>query len=135
MSHTPFLPYFSFCSSLFFSEAPNAEAIANARLAARQWLEVERAERAEVSLSRVSQYVSHSSDLGAAFHIEHAQALEACGKGLAARRMLQRVSAEATSSTLRWQAERALERAMGVQPRRDGQNEMGSLFQMPQNWD
>ena len=118
-------------------EEPNANEIERARRSAKQWQNAGLHERAYADLQRVEKFLSYSSATGASFHLDLADAVEACGRSAEARRMRQRVMAEAKASSQRWQAEQSLN---GASPSASTSSspsnpELNRLWNMPNQWD
>mmetsp|Transcript_7784 Transcript_7784/g.24904 ORF Transcript_7784/g.24904 Transcript_7784/m.24904 type:complete len:260 (-) Transcript_7784:26-805(-) len=115
------------------AEVEHAAEIATAVRDARRWLDAGLPRRAEKELAAVSGYVSLSSESGGEFHLLLADVLEADAnnRGAEARRLLQRLADESTSSSVRWKAERRLSRSAssgGGSAAGPSSSELGSLF-------
>ena len=109
-------------------EVEHADAIARAIRASGQWMDAKLPARALSELQEIENFMSISSEGGAAFHLLLAKATEANGNRAAARRIYQRVSSGAKSSSQRWQADQVLN-AGGAGPSSPSQpNELGGLF-------
>lgn len=121
-------------------EVEHAAAITRACTAAKQWLGAGLSDRALSELNAVQDYCSFSTEVGAAFHMQRASVLEACKQPAQARRVLQRVMSDASSSSQRWSAEQALERSLdssgGKRAASDSpKSEFSGLFgSMPDSW-
>jgi hypothetical protein len=122
-------------------EEPNADLIARAQRGSKQWQDAGLHERAYQELLAVEKYVSYSSALGARFHLGLADAAQASGREAEAKRLRQRVMADAQSSSLRWQAEQALSKMSSTTSGKTSTSssssnpELNSLFRMPSQWD
>ena len=119
-------------------EVEYAETIARAIRAANQWMDAKLPARALSELQEIENYMSISSEGGGAFHILLAKVTEANGNRAAAKRIWQRISAGAKSSSQRWQADQAL--GAGGAPSSSSQPanpEMNNLFGgfQSNNWD
>ena len=114
------------------AEVEHAAEIATAVRDARRWLDAGLPRRAEKELAAVSGYVSLSSESGGEFHLFLADVLEAdANRGAEARRLLQRLAGESTSSSVRWKAERRLSGSAspgGGSAAGPSSSELGSLF-------
>ena len=117
-------------------ELANVDAIRMARSMAGQWLDAGLAQRAEEELKRVAKFVSYKTDVGASFHLELAAILaKQSGREAEAKRIYTRVMQDASSSSLRWQAEQLLSRAGGSFQRASqapANEELNKLFKMPE---
>lgn len=118
-------------------EEPNLAAIEEARKMARQWDQAGLPKRAKQELLKVEPFCSLTTDVGASFHLQLADAHRASGEKLQARRLQQKVMSEAASSALRWQAEKSLEASNPSKPPSSSQSsgpanpEMSQLWNMP----
>ena len=107
---------------------------------ARQWDQAGLPKRAKQELMKVEPFCSLKTDLGASFHLQLADAHMASGEKIQARRLQQKVMSEATSSALRWQAEKSLEASNPSRPPSSSQSsgpanpEMSQLWKMPDSW-
>ena len=120
-------------------EVENQAAIDVAMKMAKEWVRAGLQERAKKELQVVAPYLSFKTDLGANFHLQLADAAAASGSQAAARRLRQRVQAEAESSAIRWKAERLLGAtnpgSSPSSPSNGGANpELSQLFRMPDSW-
>ena len=114
---------------------PNQAAIDAAMKMATEWTRAGLHERAKKELQAVAPYLSFKTDLGASFHLQLAEAAAASGAQAEARRLRQKVQAEASSSALRWKAERLLGSTSLGSSRSDiGKSEVSDLFRMPDSW-
>lgn len=116
-------------------EPENQAAIDAAMKMATEWARAGLHERAKKELQAVAPYLSFKTDLGASFHLQLAEAAAASGAQAEARRLRQKVQAEASSSALRWKAERLLGSTSLGSSRSDiGKSEVSDLFRMPDSW-
>lgn len=124
-------------------EQPHAAEIERALRASAQWRDAGLLERAVAELDAVETFVSCRTETGAAFHLQLAAAAEHNGQARRALLLRRRVVAEARSSSQRWQAEQALERARaagaaqsspGVRSDGEASGELSNLFRMPDSW-
>ncbi|KAL3912509.1 MAG: hypothetical protein SGPRY_008315 [Prymnesium sp.] len=117
-------------------EGTHTEEIRLARSMAKQWLDAGLPKRAEEELLKVQPYVSLKTDIGATFHLELASILvQLGGRVNEVKRLRTRVMQEASSSSLRWQAQRLLESSDGTFQRSDtgpANEELSKLFKMPE---
>ena len=119
-------------------EPENQAVIDAAMKMAKEWARAGLHERAKKELQAVAPYLSFKTDLGANFHLQLAEEAAASGSQAEARKLRQKVQAEASSSALRWKAERLLGSAnLGSSPSSPstgGKSEVSDLFRMPDSW-
>ena len=118
-------------------EAEHAEQIERSIKMAQQWIDAGIPARARAVLEEIEKYMTFTSEEGAGFHLLLASVAVAEKQPARARRLWQKVAAEAKSSSRRWQAEQLLARSSGGAPPSSPSKpaELGSLFQMPNSWD
>ena len=117
-------------------ETEHVEQIERAIRVSKQWLDAKLPARAKAELEEVEKFMTYKSEAGADFHLLLAKVAEANGEPAQARRVLQRVSKDAVSSSQRWQADQVLGSTGGAAPPSSPSqpNELGNLFQMPNQW-
>ena len=119
-------------------EAENQAAIDAAMKMAKEWARAGLHERAKKELQAVVPYLSFKTDLAANFHLQLAEEAAASGSRAEARKLRQKVQAEASSSAIRWKAERLLGSAnLGSSPSSPSagsKSEVSDLFRMPDSW-
>ena len=119
-------------------EPENQAVIDAAMKMAKEWARAGLHERAKKELQAVAPYLSFKTDLGANFHLQLAEEAAASGSQAEARKLRQKVQAEASSSAIRWKADRLLGSAnLGSSPSSPstgGKSEISDLFRMPDSW-
>jgi len=119
-------------------EAENQAVIDAAMKMAKEWARAGLHERAKKELQAVAPYLSFKTDLGANFHLQLAEEAAASGSQAEARKLRQKVQAEASSSAIRWKADRLLGSAntgsSPSSPSAGGKSEVSDLFRMPDSW-